>query len=137
VVAGRLYVDIVERQPAPDVYAESKPVELIWEVEPGNTESTLFERESLVNETPLLKTWSHRLTLEVRNTGQRVIKKLQVRVDWLDSHGLVIGSDTSYLITSTGPALMPGTQIAHKVLQSFPESTPRFDRYTITVVAVE
>ncbi|MFT5683089.1 MAG: hypothetical protein ACI8RZ_004016 [Myxococcota bacterium] len=99
----------VEAMPAAASYSDAEVRTLHWESEqPSGIEVSLHRRSSQASSRSS-GDFFHREEYAFQSTPESgSIERLKLRIDYLDADGEVIGSDESYAVTSSEPAMLPG-----------------------------
>ena len=97
------------------------------------------ERKSEIKD--LFSKRSHWLTLTFINRGNRPVVSLRIEVVVTDKHGAPLARETSYVVSSAGPALVPGQTWVVRTMTDLgaraPEPGEGFASYTVRVVEFE
>lgn len=138
IAKARLKVQNIGKIPAPEKFAPSKNLKLLWSKnKPANVGLEIRERLSNVTNSYKKDFYRQKLILEVKNTGHLVLKTIIIKVEWLNPQNQVVFSKKGYVSTIINPDVLPGKTRLYKGSFSLPRNKVTSpNRYRIIIDSV-
>jgi len=129
----RMTVSKLDAQPAPKRYPDLVDVPLAWPdgLRP-DWDLKVGERSHRVSSG--FSTSNFNGSFELRNVGDRVVRGLKIRANFLDAQGKQIAHDETYVVTNQEPPLPGGQSRSFVVLEGIPEG---YASYQLQVVSID
>ena len=133
----RVSVDSVQRRPKAASYPEAEPVQFEWPNKPAGFDIEIRRRSMNIGTGAIIDTdkLRHELVLEVKNTGQSVIRLLKLRLDYFDKKEKKRFTKDKLVTIDSYPHIRPGRARVELFLAIIPNMSPdEYGWYDITVV---
>ena len=132
----RLSVNYIKKETGAFKYKASKAINVGWEIEkPDNFDIIIRERLSSLSES--YGTVYNKLVLEVKNTGNSTINKLQLQIKWFNKQGKVVKTEEVYVtIDSYSPLKRGTTHLYDRMFGIEKFSLKTYKSYSVSVLSM-
>ena len=109
----------IKKSPRAEHYAKSKLIEIENASEFENFSFVVRQRSSRFDESEIMKQTTHKLSLEIVNTGTNYIEKMRFKVMWYNTDSKLLSEKSIWVNISDDPAIKPEQRRVVSTIQSF------------------
>lgn len=133
----RLSVNYIKKETGTFKYKASKVLKVAWEIEkPSNFDIAIRERLTSVSES--YGTVYNKIVLEVENTGNSTINKLQLQIKWFNKQDKVVNTEEIYITIDSYSPLKRGTTHLYDRMFGIEGFTQKaYKGYSVSVLSVD